>query len=55
MICIGTDAGSKSFTIYGVNEAKKIIFKGEIRPAGAGSAGTAGWKCGKFFCNELTQ
>ena len=37
MICIGTDAGSKSFTIHAVNEAKKIIFKGKIRsPAGAG-------------------
>ena len=36
MIYIGMDISSKSFTIHAVNEAKKIIFKGEIKPTRAG-------------------
>lgn len=36
MIYIGMDVSSKSFTIHAINEAKKIIFKGDIKPTRAG-------------------
>ena len=36
MIYIGMDISSKSFTIHAVNEAKKVIFKGDIKPTRAG-------------------
>jgi transposase len=39
MIYIGMDVSSKSFTIHAINEAKKIIFKGEIKPTRAGLRG----------------
>ena len=39
MIYIGMDVSSKSFTVHAVNEAKKVIFKGEIKPTRAGLRG----------------
>jgi len=36
MIYIGMDISSKSFTVHAINEAKKIIFKGDIKPTRAG-------------------
>ena len=36
MIYIGMDISSKSFTIHAINEAKKTVFKGEIKPTRAG-------------------
>ena len=39
MIYIGMDIDSKSFTVHAINEAKKIVFKGPIRPTRAGLMG----------------
>ena len=36
MIYIGMDISSKSFTVHAINEKKKILFKGEIKPTRAG-------------------
>ena len=36
MIYIGMDVSSKSFTIHAINEAKKLVFKGEISATRAG-------------------
>jgi transposase len=36
MIYIGMDIDSKNFTVHAINEAKKIVFKGAIRPTRAG-------------------
>lgn len=36
MIYIGMDISSKSFTVHAIDEAKKIIFKGDIKPTRAG-------------------
>jgi hypothetical protein len=35
MIYIGMDISSKSFTIHAINEAKKVVFKGDIKPTRA--------------------
>jgi transposase len=39
MIYIGMDISSKSFTIHAINERKKVIFKGDIKPTRAGLRG----------------
>jgi transposase len=36
MIYIGMDISSKSFTVHAINESKKLIFKGDIKPTRAG-------------------
>jgi len=39
MIYIGMDISSKSFTIHAINNRKKIVFKGDIKPTRAGLKG----------------
>ena len=39
MIYIGMDISSKSFTVHAINEAKKVIFKGDIKPTRAALRG----------------
>lgn len=39
MIYIGMDISSKSFTVHAINERKKVIFKGDIKPTRAGLRG----------------
>lgn len=36
MIYIGMDISSKSFTVHAIDEAKKVVFKGDIRPTRTG-------------------
>lgn len=36
MIYIGMDISSKSFTVHAIDEAKKVVFKGEISPTRVG-------------------
>jgi len=39
MIYIGMDVSSKSFTVHAINERKKVVFKGDIKPTRAGLRG----------------
>ena len=39
MIYIGMDVSSKSFTIHAINERKKVVFKGDIKPTRSGLRG----------------
>jgi len=39
MIYIGMDVSSKSFTVHAINEAKKLVFKGDISPTRVGLRG----------------
>jgi transposase len=39
MIYIGMDVSSKSFTIHAINERKKVLFKGDIKPTRSGLRG----------------
>ena len=39
MIYIGMDISSKSFTVHAINERKKVVFKGDIKPTRAGLRG----------------
>jgi len=42
MIYIGMDVSSKSFTIHAIDERKKVIFKGAIKPTRVGLKGMIG-------------
>ena len=39
MIYIGMDISSKSFTVHAINDKKKMVFKGEVKPTRAGLKG----------------
>ena len=39
MIYIGMDISSKSFTVHAINEAKRVVYKGDIKPTRSGLRG----------------